>query len=395
MRVPWALISTAIYKIFVWKKFDSNNFVLLSTDYNDTADAHQFCKNNRAEISEHPIIGDPSVIVFQDNRSRYICDSQKASQVRLLIAVELNRVPIVKEFKTVNGFMGVWTLCSADEAIRICFLSKSFRFSFRETVSLCLIEHMPLITDSFWITKELCGIPLYLNAKGNEKFSSILTLALIILDFTYNIWVPLVEKAYLMHIRCVQLLLSTLSPNLRFLFFYFLSNFDNKYFPCSISDLKVKMKKTHVFYTTDNTVLNCPGNCISKMSFDEVDIRGQRYEFQMSAFRVHLALQQGDNFVDFELRMLDVLFDLFKAKYTMSVHNFQTYIGCWNLLAEVNIGLVQILDGGLIKKMHLFGFDETIDLFWGSNVNVYKVDVDEPHYFLIAWIKLDKVYFIV
>ncbi|KAH9302448.1 hypothetical protein KI387_014031, partial [Taxus chinensis] len=92
--------------------------------YNDTADAHQFCENNRAEISEQQIIGDTSVIVFQYNRSPYICDSQKASQVRLLIAAELNRVPIVKEFKTVNGFMGVWTLCSADEAIRICLLRK-------------------------------------------------------------------------------------------------------------------------------------------------------------------------------------------------------------------------------------------------------------------------------
>ncbi|KAH9302538.1 hypothetical protein KI387_014121, partial [Taxus chinensis] len=287
-------------------------------------------------------------------------------------------------FKTVNGFMGVWTLCSADEAIRNCLLSKRFRLSFRKTVGLCLIEHMPLILDTYWISKVLNGIPLYLTAKGHEELSSILTLALILLDFTYNIWVPLLEKAYLMSVRCVQLLLSTLSANLRFLFFSFLSNFDNRYLPCSINDFKVKIKKIQVFYTTDNTVLNCPVSSFTKMSFDDVDIRRESFEFQASAFRIHeTILERTDNFIDVELRMLDILFDLVKAKYRMSLHNFQTYIGCWKILEKGEVGLVQTVDESVLKTMHLFGFEETIDLFWGSNVNVYKVD-DEPYYFLIA-----------
>lgn len=294
-------------------------------------------------------------------------------------------MPIVKEYKVITAFMGVWTLCSADEAIRMCLPSKRLRLSFRETVCLCLIEHMPLIMDTYWLSRVLSGIPLYLNAKGKEELSSILTFALIILDFTYNIWVPLLEKSYLMFVRCLQLILSTLPANLRFLFFYLLSNFDNKYMPCSISDLKVKIRKTNVFYATDNVVLNCPVERISKQRFEEIDISQDNFQVRARAFRVGIRIShRRNNFVDFELRLLDVLFDLVKAKYTMSLHNFQTYLGCWKLLKEDNTGLVQTVDEGFINSMHLFGFEETIDLFWGSDVSVYKVDAGETHHFLIA-----------
>ncbi|GLJ10769.1 hypothetical protein SUGI_0134580 [Cryptomeria japonica] len=45
MRVPWALFSTAVYKIFRGKKFDNEHFILLSTDHNETADSDLFCKS--------------------------------------------------------------------------------------------------------------------------------------------------------------------------------------------------------------------------------------------------------------------------------------------------------------------------------------------------------------
>ncbi|GLJ19628.1 hypothetical protein SUGI_0355380 [Cryptomeria japonica] len=384
MRLPWALLSTGIYKIFSKKKFRNDYFVLLSTDYNDTADANQFLAESKANITEYPL-GDSSVIVFHYNKSHYICDSEKARQVRLLIAAELNGVPIVKEYKVVNGFMGVWNLCSADEAIRMCLPSKRFRLSFRKIFRFCLTEHMPLIVDTYWLSKILSGIPLYLNANGDEELSSILTLVLIILDFTYNIWVPILEKAYLITLRSVQLLLSTLGPNLRVMLFYFLSNFDNKYLPCSIGDFKVNIKKTGSFYTTDNTVLNCPVKWISKVRFDEVDISSDHFELQASAFRVHLSiLQRRNDFVEFELRLLDLLFNLVKVRYTMSVHNFQTYIGCWKFLKEGDIGLVQTVDKGIINNMHLFGLEDAINMFWGTDINVYKVDIGEAYHFMIA-----------
>ena len=99
--------------------------------------------------------------------------------------------------------------------------------------------------------------------------------------------------------------------------------------PCSISDLKVKIRETNVFYATDNVVLNCPVERISKIRFDEVDILQDNFEVGARAFRVVISiLHRKNNFVHFELRLLDVLFDLVKAKYTMSLHNFQTYVSC-------------------------------------------------------------------
>lgn len=80
-----------------------------------------------------------------------------------------------------------------------------------------------------------------------------------------------------------------------------------------------------------------------------------------------------------------VLYDLVKASYTMTHHNFQTYIGCWRLLEKGCIGLVETVEKGvLISNIHLFGFEETINLFWGSKVNVYKVEVEEEFFYLIA-----------
>lgn len=98
MRLPWALLSTGIYKIFSKKKFRNDYFVLLSTDYNDTADANQFLAESKANITEYPL-GDSSVIVFHYNKSHYICDSEKASQVRLLIVQSLMVCLLLKSIK--------------------------------------------------------------------------------------------------------------------------------------------------------------------------------------------------------------------------------------------------------------------------------------------------------
>ncbi|GLJ10765.1 hypothetical protein SUGI_0134540 [Cryptomeria japonica] len=411
------IFQLSVYKLFRRKEFDDEYFILLSTDYNDTADSAEFCEkylstkespkfgskdcydcvcgnkneDHHTESFKENKVGESTIFSYRD--CRYIADSQKASQVELLIIGELKNVPIVKEFKVVNGFMGVWTLCSADEAIRMCLASKRFRLCFRKTVSFCLIEHMPLITDTYWITKVFSGVPLYLTAKGNEQLSSVLTLLLIILDFTYNLWVPAVEKASLVFVRLVQLVLSHLSTNLRFLVFYLLSNFDNKFLPCSITDFKVKTERTRVFYTTDNTVLNCPDcpdcpdNGISQETFDEVDTTQEKFSFEAKAFNVEISKEQSNNgLVEFKLELKGVLYDLVKATYKMTEDNFRTYIGCWMLLQNNKIGLVQTVEKGMLfRNMHLFGFEETIDLFWDrSKVNVYKVEVKEEHRYLIA-----------
>ncbi|GLJ05799.1 hypothetical protein SUGI_0025580 [Cryptomeria japonica] len=390
LRLPWALFGSAVYKIFSRKKIDKDHFILLSTDYNDTADSHLYCEKNKdfltKDFSERDLGGSSE---FCYNNCHYIADREKASQVRLLIIGELKNVPIVKEYKVVNGFMGVWVLCSADEAIRMCLASKRFRLSFRKTVSFCLIEHMPLTTDTYWLTKVLGGVPLYLTAKGNEELSSVMTVLLIVLDFTYNLWSPVVEMAYLVFVRLVQLLLSKLPPNLRFVVFYLLSNFDNRYLPCSISDFKVKIKPTKVFYTTDNTILNCPvkNNGICQETFFDVDVTPEIFQFKTSAFNVVItkSKQSNDELIEFELMLQGVLYDLVKASYTMTRHNFQTYIGCWQSLEKGCTGLVETVEKGrLISNMHLFGFDETINLFWGSKVNIYKVEVEEEFFYLIA-----------
>ncbi|GLJ05798.1 hypothetical protein SUGI_0025570 [Cryptomeria japonica] len=390
MRLPWALLGSGVHKILRRKRFDKDHFILLSTDYNDTADSHLYCEKYKGSLnrdfSEIDLGGSSK---FWYNNCHYIADREKASQVRLLIIGELKNVPIVKEYKVVNGFVGIWVLCSADEAIRMCLASKRFRLSFRKIVSFCLIEHMPLTTDTYWLTKVLGGVPLYLTATGNEELSSVMTLLLIVLDFTYNLWSPIVEMAYLVLVRFVQLLLSKLPPNLRFLVFYLLSNFDNRYLPCSISDFKVKIERTKVFYTTDNTVLNCPvrSNGISQEYFGEDDITPEIFQFKTSAFNVVItkSKQSNDELIEFELMLQGVLYDLVKASYTMTHHNFQTYIGCWRLLEKGCIGLVETVGKGmLISNMHLFGFEETINLFWGSKVNVYKVEVEEEFFYLIA-----------
>ncbi|GLJ10766.1 hypothetical protein SUGI_0134550 [Cryptomeria japonica] len=173
MRLPWALFSTAVYKIFRGKKFDNEHFILLSTDHNDTADSDLFCKsyykdkNPLTQDFTETSLGESTIFCYKN--CYYVADSQKASQVKLLIIGELKNLPIVKEHKVVNGFMGVWTLCSADEAIKMCLSRRKFRLCFRVSVSFCLVERMPLITDTYWITKVLGGVPLYLTAKGSEQ----------------------------------------------------------------------------------------------------------------------------------------------------------------------------------------------------------------------------------
>ncbi|GLJ28597.1 hypothetical protein SUGI_0563420 [Cryptomeria japonica] len=384
LRVPWALFSSVIYKILGMKKFDSDHFVLLSTDYNDTADANMFCEENKRFVCERPL-GDSSVD-FWYNNCHYIAGREKASQVRLLICAEQRNLPIVKEDKMINGVWGIWNLCSADEAIRMCLPSKAFKMCFRKTVSGCLIEHMPLVKDTYWLSRVLGGIPLYLTAKGNEHLASIVTVSLIILDLTYNIWVPALEKAYLMFVRIVQLVLSKLSPFLRYSTFYALSNFDIRYLPCSITDCKVKIISAKVFYTTDNTVLSCPYTTfISQEKFLEVDTRKNTFEFQLSLFRINITkLQEGNDMVEFELKLLDVLWNRVSCTYRMSQHNFQIYIGFWELVQKGHVALVQTVNHGFIKHMHLFGYEEGINLFWGSNVNVFKVEVEDKYWFLIA-----------
>ncbi|GLJ08093.1 hypothetical protein SUGI_0081220 [Cryptomeria japonica] len=330
LRVPWALLGSAVDKILRRKGFDKDHFILLSTDYNDTADSHIYCEKYKGSLTKdfsETDLGDSSKFLY--NNCHYIVDSQKASQVRLLIIGELKNLPIVKEYKVVNGFMGVWVLCSADEAIRMCLASKRFRLSFRKTVNFCLIEHMPLATDTYWLTKVLGGVPLYLTAKGNEELASVMTLLLIILDFTYNLWSPILEMAYLVFVS----------------------------------------------------------NGILQETFGDIDITPDNFQFKTSAFNIVItkSKQSNNELIEFELMIQSVLYDLVKASYTMTHHNFQTYIGCWGLLEKGCVGLVDTVGKGMfINNMHLFGFEETINLFWGSKVNIYKVEVEEKFFYLIA-----------
>ncbi|GLJ10767.1 hypothetical protein SUGI_0134560 [Cryptomeria japonica] len=189
-----------------------------------------------------------------------------------------------------------------------------------------------------------------------------------------------------MFVRFVQLILSRLPTNLRFLVFYLLSNFDNRYLPCSISDFKVKTTRTKVFYTTDNTVLNCPVKRITQLPFDSIDTSRGEFHFKAKAFRVEITKEPSNNeLVKFKLELKEVLYDLVKASFTMTQDSFKSYIGCWKLLEEGSAGLVRAVEKGmLIKNINLFGFKETINLFWGSKVNVYEVEVEEEYRYLVA-----------